>query len=74
MYDYFVIIYLGMCVFFFCCIERLEDGVLILYYYLEWDGLELIVIGIVKEVVYKFYELEVDVEVIKYKFKDCDYV
>lgn len=74
LHDHLATIYPGMRAPSFRCTERQEDGALILHYYSERDGLEPIVIGIVKEVAHKLHESEVDVEVIKYKSKDCDHV
>lgn len=74
LHDHLATIYPGMRAPSFRCTERQEDGALILHYYSERDGLEPIVIGIVKEVAHKLHESEVDVEVIKHKSKDCDHV
>ncbi|XP_048756581.1 guanylate cyclase soluble subunit beta-1-like [Ostrea edulis] len=74
LHDHLATIYPGMRAPSFRCTERKEDGALILHYYSERDGLEPIVIGIVKEVAHKLHESEVDVEVINFKSKDCDHV
>jgi soluble guanylyl cyclase beta subunit, putative (fragment) len=58
----------------FRCTERLEDGALILHYYSEREGLEYIVIGIVKAVASKLHGTEVEVEIIKTKADGIDHV
>lgn len=62
LHDHLATIYPGMRAPSFRCTERQEDGALILHYYSERDGLEPIVIGIVKEVAHKLHESEVVVE------------
>ena len=52
-------IYPGMRAPSFCCTERPEDGATILHYYSEWEGLEPIVIGIVKAVAKHLHKSEV---------------
>lgn len=54
LHDHLATIYPGMRAPSFRCTERQEDGALILHYYSERDGLEPIVIGIVKEVAHNF--------------------
>lgn len=48
LHDHLATIYPGMRAPSFRCTERQEDGALILHYYSEREGLEHIVIGIVK--------------------------
>lgn len=48
LHDHLATIYPGMRAPSFRCTERPEDGVLILHYYSEREGLEPIVIGLVK--------------------------
>lgn len=48
LHDHLATIYPGMRAPSFRCTERPEDGALILHYYSEREGLEHIVIGIVK--------------------------
>ena len=48
LHDHLATIYPGMRAPSFRCTEREEDGALILHYYSEREGLEHIVIGIVK--------------------------
>uniref|UniRef100_A0A336MTL7 Guanylate cyclase soluble subunit beta-1 n=1 Tax=Culicoides sonorensis TaxID=179676 RepID=A0A336MTL7_CULSO len=50
----------------FRCTEG-EDGTLILHYYSDRDGLEHIVIGIVKAVASKLHGVDVDIKIIKRK-------
>ncbi|RWS31955.1 soluble guanylyl cyclase beta subunit-like protein [Leptotrombidium deliense] len=58
----------------FRCTERPEDGALILHYYSEREGLEYIVIGIVKAVASKLHGSDVDVKILRTKDDGCDHV
>lgn len=74
LHDHLSTIYPGMRAPSFRCTEREEDGATILHYYSEREGLENIVIGIVKTVARKLHNSEVDVELIKKKGEDCDHI
>jgi len=54
--------------------DRESDGALILHYYSERNGLEPIVIGIVKAVARKLLDTEISVEVYKEKVNEDDHV
>ena len=58
----------------FRCTEREEDGATVLHYYSEREGLEHIVIGIVKVVASTLHKADVEVEILKAKGEDCDHV
>lgn len=74
LHDHLATIYPGMRAPSFRCSEREEDGALILHYYSDRNGLEPIVIGIVKEIALKLHNSEVDVEIIKTKEDGIDHV
>ena len=57
----------------FRCTEREEDGATILHYYSERDGLEHIVIGIVRAVAKGLYNSSVEVEILQRKSEECDH-
>lgn len=69
LHDHLGAIYPGMRAPSFRVSDRESDGALILHYYSERDGLEPIVIGIVKTVARKLLDTEISVEV--YKEKEC---
>ncbi|KAH9421795.1 Guanylate cyclase soluble subunit beta-1 [Dermatophagoides pteronyssinus] len=73
LHDHLATIYPGMKAPSFRCSERI-DGSLILHYYSEREGLEHIVIGIVKAVANKLHGQDVEVNIIKRKGDDCDHV
>ncbi|KAJ8298046.1 hypothetical protein KUTeg_024577 [Tegillarca granosa] len=73
LHDHLATIYPGMRAPSFRCSKR-DDGVLILHYYSERNGLEPIVCGIVKAVASKLHNANVDVEVYRSKDKDCDHI
>lgn len=58
----------------FRCTERPEDGALILHYYSEREGLEHIVIGIVKAVASQLHGCQVEVNIIATKNDGIDHV
>lgn len=70
LHDHLATIYPGMRAPSFRCTQREDDGALILHYYSERDGLEHIVIGIVKAVASKLHGVEVNVDVYKSKEND----
>ncbi|UYV65001.1 GUCY1B3, partial [Cordylochernes scorpioides] len=72
LHDHLATIYPGMRAPSFRCTE-LGSGGLLLHYYSERDGLEPIVVGIVKAVASKLHNTEVEVEVYQSK-KTCDHV
>ncbi|KFM79990.1 Guanylate cyclase soluble subunit beta-1, partial [Stegodyphus mimosarum] len=74
LHDHLATIYPGMRAPSFRCTERPEDGTLILHYYSEREGLEPIVIGLVKAVASKLHKTEVEVEVVQRKSSTCDHV
>lgn len=73
LHDHLATIYPGMRAPSFRCSERI-DGSLVLHYYSEREGLEHIVIGIVKAVASKLHGQDVEVNIIKHKGDDCDHV
>lgn len=74
LHDHLATIYPGMRAPSFCCTERPEDGATILHYYSEREGLESIVIGLVKTVAKKLHDTQVDVKVYKTKSDGIDHV
>lgn len=74
LHDHLATIYPGMRAPSFRCTERSEDGALILHYYSEREGLEPIVIGLVKAVASKLHNTEVEVEIVQGKSNTCDHV
>ncbi|XP_054168023.1 guanylate cyclase soluble subunit beta-1-like [Oppia nitens] len=74
LHDHLATIYPGMRAPSFRCTEDPATGHLILHYYSEREGLEPIVIGIVKAVANKLHGTDVDVTVIKTKDDGCDHV
>lgn len=74
LHDHLATIYPGMRAPSFRCTNRESDGATVLHYYSERDGLEPIVIGIVKEVALKLHNAEVNVDIIQTKGEDCDHV
>lgn len=74
LHDHLATIYPGMRAPSFRCSENQEDGTLILHYYSEREGLEPIVIGIVKAVASKLHQTDVEVKVVKSKKDNCDHV
>ncbi|XP_048589655.1 guanylate cyclase soluble subunit beta-1 [Nematostella vectensis] len=72
LHDHLGSIYPGMRAPSFRVSDRESDGALILHYYSERDGLEPIVVGIVKTVARKLLNTEVSVEVVKGKEYDGD--
>ncbi|CAN8012772.1 putative soluble guanylyl cyclase beta subunit [Ixodes scapularis] len=74
LHDHLATIYPGMRAPSFRCTERPEDGTLVLHYYSEREGLEPIVIGIVKAVASKLHHTEVQVEQIMGKEDGLDHV
>ncbi|XP_063704653.1 guanylate cyclase soluble subunit beta-1 isoform X2 [Culicoides brevitarsis] len=66
LHDHLGTLYPGMRAPSFRCTEG-EDGTLILHYYSDRDGLEHIVIGIVKAVASKLHGVDVDIQIIKRK-------
>lgn len=74
LHDHLATIYPGMRAPSFRCTTRDSDGATILHYYSERDGLEPIVIGIVKEVALKLHNAEVNVDIVQTKGDECDHV
>ncbi|XP_064482202.1 guanylate cyclase soluble subunit beta-1-like isoform X2 [Ornithodoros turicata] len=74
LHDHLATIYPGMRAPSFRCTERPEDGAFILHYYSEREGLEPIVIGIVKAVASKLHHTEVEVEQVLGKEDGLDHV
>ena len=74
LHDHLQSVYPGMRAPSFSCTERPQDGATILHYYSEREGLEYIVIGLVKTVAKKLYDSEVDVEIYKTKADGIDHV
>ncbi|XP_078602354.1 guanylate cyclase soluble subunit beta-1-like [Branchiostoma floridae x Branchiostoma japonicum] len=73
LHDHLGTIYPGMRAPSFRCTTQ-EDGTLILHYYSEREGLEHIVIGIVKTVAKKLHNADVDVQIIQRKGEESDHV
>ena len=63
LHDHLSLIYPGMQAPSFRCTTGEEENSLILHYYSERDGLEHIVIGIVKEVTKQIHKTEVEIKV-----------
>ncbi|XP_075545758.1 guanylate cyclase soluble subunit beta-1-like isoform X1 [Dermacentor variabilis] len=74
LHDHLATIYPGMRAPSFRCTERPGDGALLLHYYSEREGLEPIVIGIVKAVASKLHHTEVQVEQLQGKEDGLDHV
>ena len=74
LHDHLGSIYPEMCAPSFRVSDRESDGALILHYYSEREGLEHIVIGIVKTVARKLLNTEVSVDVIHEKEDEDDHV
>ncbi|CAG0895669.1 unnamed protein product, partial [Darwinula stevensoni] len=73
LHDHLGTIYPGMRAPSFRCTEGTEDGTTVLHYYSDRDGLESIVIGIVKAVASKLHEREVEVELWKRR-EECGHI
>lgn len=73
LHDHLATIYPGMRAPSFRC-SKLDDGTLVLHYYSEREGLENIVIGIVKTVAKSLHNADIEVKVIKAKSETCDHV
>ncbi|XP_067663587.1 guanylate cyclase soluble subunit beta-1-like [Haliotis asinina] len=74
LHDHLATIYPGMRAPSFRCTEREGDGATVLHYYSEREGLEHIVIGIVKTVAKRIHASDVDVNVYKSKDNGIDHV
>ncbi|XP_071510914.1 guanylate cyclase soluble subunit beta-1-like [Diadema antillarum] len=74
LHDHLASIYPGMRAPSFRCSTRESDGALVLHYYSERQGLEHIVIGLVRSVAKTLHGSEVEVEIIKNRGEDCDHV
>uniref|UniRef100_H2ZCI7 Guanylate cyclase soluble subunit beta-1 n=1 Tax=Ciona savignyi TaxID=51511 RepID=H2ZCI7_CIOSA len=74
LHDHLSSVYPGMRAPSFRCTDNGNDDTLTLHYYSERDGLEDIVIGIVKAVSKKLHATETEVKVIKRKDENCDHV
>ena len=74
LHDHLATIYPGMRAPSFCCSAREEDGATILHYYSEREGLEFIVIGLVKAVAKKLHRSDVNVQIYKTKDDGIDHV
>lgn len=74
LHDHLAAIYPGMRAPSFRVSDRESDGALILHYYSERDGLEPIVVGIVKTVARKLLDTEISVEIFKQKESEGDHV
>ena len=70
LHDHLSSIYPGMRAPSFRCSER-EDGALILHYYSERQGLEYVVIGLIKTVARRLHNKEMDVEILTAKSEYC---
>ncbi len=73
LHDHLAAVYPGMRAPSFRCSSR-EDGATILHYYSDRDGLEYIVIGLVKAVAMKLHQSEVRVEIYKTQRDGIDHV
>ncbi|XP_072040201.1 guanylate cyclase soluble subunit beta-1-like [Amphiura filiformis] len=74
LHDHLASIYPGMRAPSFRCSKRESDGAMILHYYSERDGLEHVVIGLVREVAKALHNSEIVVTIYKNKGEDCDHV
>nr|XP_002122297.2 guanylate cyclase soluble subunit beta-1-like isoform X1 [Ciona intestinalis] len=74
LHDHLSSVYPGMRAPSFRCTGNGSDDTLTLHYYSERDGLEDIVIGIVKAVTKQIHKTETEVKVIKQKDETCDHV
>lgn len=73
LHDHLATIYPGMRAPSFRCSDS-DDGRMILHYYSDRDGLEYIVIGLVKAVAEKLHNSQVDVDIYKTKDDGLDHV
>ncbi len=71
LHDHLSTIYPGMRAPSFRCSQRKQDGALILHYYSERQGLEHVVIGLVKAVARKLHRKEVNVEIMTSQSEFC---
>ncbi|CAM1304733.1 GUCY1B3 (predicted), partial [Pycnogonum litorale] len=74
LHDHLATIYPGMRAPSFRCTRRPEDGALIVHYYSEREGLEHIVIGLVKAIAQKLHGSDVEVTILQRKDETCDHV
>ncbi len=74
LHDHLASMYPGMRAPSFRCSKRDSDGAMILHYYSERDGLEHVVIGLVREVAKVLHGSEIEVTIYKNKGEDCDHV
>ena len=74
LHDHLAFIYPGMRAPSFRCSEGPDKGSILLHYYSERDGLEHIVIGLVKAVAQSLHSSEVQVDIYKRKESEIDHV
>lgn len=74
LHDHLASIYQGMMAPSFRCTEDAKSGLLFLHYYSRREGLEHIVIGLVKAIAKELLETEVQVEVVQERNAEKDHV
>ncbi|KAK3507538.1 hypothetical protein QTP70_028180 [Hemibagrus guttatus] len=74
LHDHLGTIYPGMRAPSFRCTDAEKGSSLILHYYSEREGLQDIVIGIIKTVAQQIHGTEIHMKVIQQKSEDCDHI
>ncbi|MGH0145967.1 UNVERIFIED_CONTAM: hypothetical protein FKN15_012936, partial [Acipenser sinensis] len=74
LHDHLGTIYPGMRAPSFRCTDAEKGNNLILHYYSEREGLQDIVIGIIKTVAQQIYGTEIEMKVIQQKSEECDHI
>lgn len=72
LHDHLSVVYPGMRAPSFRVSDREEDGALILHYYSTREGLEYIVIGLVRAIARKLLNTEISIEILKQKERPGD--
>ncbi|XP_066891503.1 guanylate cyclase soluble subunit beta-1 isoform X2 [Kogia breviceps] len=73
LHDHLATIYPGMRAPSFRCTDAEKGKGLILHYYSEREGLQDIVIGIIKTVAQQIHDTEIDMKVIQQRNEECDH-
>ncbi|XP_051784123.1 guanylate cyclase soluble subunit beta-1 isoform X2 [Erpetoichthys calabaricus] len=74
LHDHLATIYPGMRAPSFRCTDAEKGNNLILHYYSERDGLQDIVIGIIKTVAQQIHGTEIEMKVIEQRSEECDHI
>uniref|UniRef100_A0A6Q2YUN7 Guanylate cyclase soluble subunit beta-1 n=1 Tax=Esox lucius TaxID=8010 RepID=A0A6Q2YUN7_ESOLU len=74
LHDHLGTIYPGMRAPSFRCTDAEKGNNLILHYYSEREGLQDIVIGIIKTVAQQIHGTEIEMKVIQHKSEECDHI